>query len=304
MTFAHRSTERTSPLCAPAATNLDVLDLAPAQVALLAEDGTIIDTNSSWDAVAEEGCLAQPRHGDRLNYLAECEAAARRGCDEAIGIADGLRRVLAREASSFVATYPCPAHGRQRYYQVMAAPVPGSGSIVVMHFDVTHTQRDPLTKLANRALFRSNLEFAVSQSERSRTIGGLLLIDLDGFKPVNDSLGHDAGDRLLAEVGERLRRTARASDLVGRIGGDEFGVILTNLDDLSSAQGAARRYLAEIGRVFAVSGQEVRIGGSAGLAVWPDHGTSSDELFERADKALYAAKRSGGACYRLASQIA
>ena len=301
MTYAYHRTERTSPLGAPVVADLALLDLAPAQVALIDEDGTIIETNRSWDAVAEEGCLGRPPHGGRLNYLAECEAAARRGCSEAMAIADGLRRVLAGEAPSFVAIYPCPAYGQPRWYQVMAAPVPGSGAVVVMHFDVTDTQRDPLTKLANHALFWSNLEFAVSQAERGRTIGGLLLVDLDGFKPINDSLGHDAGDRLLAEVGARLRGAARASDLVGRIGGDEFGVILTNLDGLPSAQGAANRYLAELCRTFVVAGQEIRIGGSAGLAVWPDHGSTSDELFESADKALYAAKRSGGDCCRLAS---
>ena len=152
---------------------------------------------------------------------------------------------------------------------------------------------DPLTGLANRALFRSRLAAAVDLNRRENRPVALLFVDLDDFKLVNDSLGHGAGDRVLQAVGERLRSCVRSHDTVARLGGDEFGVLLEGEVDHPDRVG--QRILAAMRQPFDVDGRAVSIGASLGAAV-PD-GTepalTADALLRRADAAMYAGKRRG-----------
>jgi diguanylate cyclase (GGDEF)-like protein len=283
-----------------------IIDSLAAQIAILDRDGSIRATNRPWDLVAEKGRLGVGAPGGSgWNYLDECGAAADRGCPDAVEVAAGIRRVLEREADLFVRTYPCAFDGVHRWYQVMVTPTPpeSPGRAIVMHMDVTALQHDPLTGLANRALFDAQLGLALAQAGRAGLTAGVLLIDLDRFKPVNDTLGHAAGDRLLVEAARRLLGSVRAGDLVARRGGDEFAVALGPTAEAGSAEAMAARVVSSLGEPYPLDGRAVTVGASAGLALCPPHrSTTLDELIERADQALYAAKAAGRNCYRVAAE--
>ena len=153
---------------------------------------------------------------------------------------------------------------------------------------------DALTGLPNRALLDNRLQHAIRAAGRDERSVGLLLLDLNQFKEVNDTLGHDAGDRLLRIVSDRLRTSMRASDTVARLGGDEFAVLLT--DDVSPRRTlrAAERVLACFDQPLAIDGMSLQTGASLGVALYPDHGRTADEIRKNADVAMYVAKRRGG----------
>ena len=153
---------------------------------------------------------------------------------------------------------------------------------------------DALTGLPNRALLDNRLQHAIRGAARDERSVGLLLLDLNQFKEVNDTLGHDAGDRLLRIVADRLRTSMRAGDTVARLGGDEFAVLLT--DDVSPRRTlrAAERVLACFDQPMAIDGMSLQTGASLGVALFPDHGQTADEIRKNADVAMYVAKRRGG----------
>jgi diguanylate cyclase (GGDEF)-like protein len=150
---------------------------------------------------------------------------------------------------------------------------------------------DPLTGLPNRTLFDDRLEVALRSSGRHDLAVGVVLLDLDGFKDVNDSLGHAAGDRLLCEVAERLRHVLRAGDTIARLGGDEFGICLPGPLDRREVAHVAERLIASLEEPFHLSDLPVRVAASCGVATAPDHGRAGDTLLHRADVAMYRAKR-------------
>jgi diguanylate cyclase (GGDEF)-like protein/PAS domain S-box-containing protein len=149
---------------------------------------------------------------------------------------------------------------------------------------------DPLTGVANRTEFRDRLAAALAVGERDLAVA---FCDLDGFKPVNDTFGHQAGDAVLVEMADRLRRRLRTGDELARVGGDEFTVLLRNVPDAAAATHVGERLLAAAADPFVVpSGVGVNVGLSVGVAMW-EPGSSADDLLARADEALYEAKRSG-----------
>ncbi len=163
---------------------------------------------------------------------------------------------------------------------------------------------DPLTGLPNRVLFEDRLLHAVRRSERAeerisernQQRLAVLFIDLDGFKPVNDSLGHAAGDAVLKEAALRLRSTARDTDTVARVGGDEFVLLMEDVANVADCVTLARRLVDALAQPFATPGRQVEISGSIGIVVYPDQG-HRDRLIANADAAMYAAKRAGGGTY-------
>ncbi|HEX2485837.1 MAG TPA: EAL domain-containing protein, partial [Myxococcota bacterium] len=161
---------------------------------------------------------------------------------------------------------------------------------------------DSLTGLGNRLLFRERLDFAVAEAVRSQVPLGVLFLDLDHFKRINDTFGHTQGDRLLQEVADRLVRSVRESDLVARLenppaisrlGGDEFTVLLTNVADPGDLAKVARRLLEVLHRPFSLGGHEVVITASVGIAAWPSDGSDGEGLLRNADAAMYHAKERG-----------
>ena len=151
---------------------------------------------------------------------------------------------------------------------------------------------DPLTGLANRSLLHDHLEHAIELSKRARTSFGVALMDLDRFKEVNDTLGHNVGDELLREVGRRLQGTVRSVDTVARLGGDEYVVLIHGLepDDVPTV---ANKLLATLDRPFHWKNQSIDVGASLGFSLYPSQCTDADGLLRCADIAMYVAKRSG-----------
>jgi diguanylate cyclase (GGDEF)-like protein len=152
---------------------------------------------------------------------------------------------------------------------------------------------DPLTGLANRALFVDHLEGAYHRAERSGGLVFLLYIDLDEFKKINDSLGHAAGDEVLIEVAVRLNKCVRATDTVSRLGGDEFAVLLEQATSLVAAETVAQRIVESLAEPFTLEKGVAQIGASVGIAFTDMFGLSAMQLMQTADAAMYTAKRSG-----------
>lgn len=154
-------------------------------------------------------------------------------------------------------------------------------------------QFDPVTGLANRAEFFTRLRLALQLAERQGQTLALLFIDLDRFKPINDAHGHAAGDALLWQVGECLRAELRGTDLVARIGGDEFTVLLQGPIDTATAHQVAEKLCRAIASPFQVASLRLSLSGSIGVALYPVHGRSVEVLTHAADKAMYQAKAAG-----------
>jgi diguanylate cyclase (GGDEF)-like protein/PAS domain S-box-containing protein len=157
---------------------------------------------------------------------------------------------------------------------------------------------DYLTDLPNRALFLESLQRCLAMAKRNSFKTAVLFLDLDGFKKVNDTLGHDAGDMLLRGVSTRLKETIRASDTVARVGGDEFIFVLNEIGSDENAALMAKKIIAALGEPFELKGQHCKVGGSIGIAIFPDASTDSDSLIKQADNAMYLAKQSGKNTYK------
>ena len=157
---------------------------------------------------------------------------------------------------------------------------------------------DDLTGLANRTLLQDRLAKAVADARRQKYNVALLFLDLDGFKDINDSLGHSVGDLLLQEVAQRLKRWGREQDTVSRLGGDEFLVMLPHVVDVSDAAVAAERLMDVIDAVFVIQGHSLHVHCSLGISIFPGHGEDGETLIKNADAAMYSAKQSGRNSFR------
>lgn len=211
--------------------------------------------------------------------------------------------------------------GREQVLSVNAAPLTSgpedAGGAVISIRDVTERNRheqelrhralhDTLTGLPNRALFHDRLEHVLASVPRTGETVAVLFLDIDRFKVINDSLGHEAGDRLLEQIGERLAASVRDSDTVARIGGDEFTILLEGIPDESVVEKRAERILAALEAPMTLGSQKIHVEVSMGIALY-DHleaqeGLSeTDALIARADEAMFRAKEAPGTRYRFAS---
>ena len=157
---------------------------------------------------------------------------------------------------------------------------------------------DPLTDLPNRLLFRDILSIELAKSRRGKKRFAVLFLDLDRFKYINDTLGHDTGDQLLKEVAERLRRSMRASDTVSRMGGDEFNILLTEISNAGDIITIAQKVADSFRMPFEISRHVFNMSTSIGISIYPDDGESMEDLFKNADIAMYHAKGQGGNSYQ------
>lgn len=158
---------------------------------------------------------------------------------------------------------------------------------------------DPLTGLSNRRLLMDRLTQHLAHARRSGDLVAVCMLDLDGFKQVNDQLGHEAGDALLIEVAKRLQESVRLSDTVSRFGGDEFSLILTDINKISECEQSFNRIIASLGAPYQVNGHIARVTASIGATIFPNDGDTADLLLRHADQAMYEAKELGKNCYRL-----
>ncbi|TCJ13926.1 EAL domain-containing protein [Parasulfuritortus cantonensis] len=201
-----------------------------------------------------------------------------------------------------------PGEDDTRWLKVGGEPITNAENdligVVITATDITdfieHRQRlehlasyDPLTQLPNRLLLAERMRISLARARRSQEMVAFCMLDLDGFKAVNDSLGHHAGDELLREVAIRLEESIRGDDTVARIGGDEFAMLLGSLHKVSECEQTLTRVLTRLGQPYQIAGQTVRIGASAGVALFPSDGNQPDQLLDHADTALYQAKQAG-----------
>jgi len=181
----------------------------------------------------------------------------------------------------------------------------GTGSSSVWLFEDISTRKksekelytmanyDSLTTLANRDLFNIYLQETISKSYRSKRPFALIFVDLDRFKYVNDSFGHDAGDDILKTAATRMKNTLRESDFISRLSGDEFTIIIDEASSVLGLETVARNLLKELSRVIHYQDNEIYIGGSVGISCYPDDATNANDLLNFADSAMYAAKNLG-----------
>jgi diguanylate cyclase (GGDEF)-like protein len=281
-----------------------VLNALPARTAILDGDGTILTTNKAWSAgTAADGRPFASRGGD--NYLAACRAAATRGDPDARTAAEGLESVLSGRARSFSLDYAStPVHDRDReptWWHMQAFPVDDGPRVVVTHTDITdrvtaeqraawQARHDHLTHLPNRAALHEAIAEALAEDVGGRVT--VLYMDVDGFKHVNDSLGHSAGDLLLRELASRLSHRTRPTDVVGRLGGDEFVVVARDCD-AAGGEALAQRFRTVFDEPFELAGTRLPLTVSVGIASSDPAHTRPEDLLRDADAAMYAAKATG-----------
>ena len=160
---------------------------------------------------------------------------------------------------------------------------------------------DPLTGLFNRNIFNERLQQALAQAARFERSLSLLFIDLDGFKLINDTHGHNAGDALLGELAARLRTTLREGDVIGRMGGDEFVVLIEEFSEVSQVAEVAKKLLDTVTRPFVLHGQSCQVTASLGISIYPDDGSDAQTLLKNADMAMYLVKQQGKNSFRFYS---
>jgi two-component system, cell cycle response regulator len=162
--------------------------------------------------------------------------------------------------------------------------------------------KDPLTGLANRRLLAERMSMALDHARRNQSALAVVYLDLDGFKQVNNTLGHSAGDGLLKMVAARLLATVREEDTVARLGGDEFILGLWHLSSADDAATVASKVIEVVSQPYDIEGHSVSITTSAGIGIYPWHGEDADTLMRNADVALYESKRAGKNAYRISGR--
>jgi diguanylate cyclase (GGDEF)-like protein/PAS domain S-box-containing protein len=231
--------------------------------------------------------------------------------------AAALREAGIRSAFAFPIRVDGEAVGVMELYATEQRPVDRDllriagqlGGLIGQHIARRETERrlqfvvshDPLTGLPNRTIFTQRLSQAIAQAARYEHKVGLLFVDLDGFKIVNDTMGHEAGDRLLREVADRLRESLREGDTVGRYGGDEFVVLIEQYDPSMQVEGVAQKILDQVATPFLLDGHEFQISASIGIATYPNDGQDGAALLKHADIAMYRAKEAGKNQYQFYS---
>src|SRR4051794_18456655 len=278
-----------------------VLDALPSPTVLLAPDGTVVLTNSVWREAAHFLDDDRFHVGVGDDYF----ALARQVRDDA-GTAAMIEAVrgLSRGAQEQVsADYALPHPDGTRWYHLQASRVDQVGHVVITHTDITdrvaaeqaalwRARHDPLTELPNRARLHELIDTELQRPGRPPVT--VLFLDVDGFKEVNDTLGHEVGDDLLRQLSARLTSRTRVGDTVGRLGGDEFVVLCPDCD-VDGAETLAQRFRSSFDQPFDLGGRIARLTASIGVATAreSDHPLRSSDLVRDADLAMYAAKAGG-----------
>ena len=215
------------------------------------------------------------------------------------------RVALTGEAERFETYFP----PLEKWFAISVAPW-GARGFATLFTDITARQQqqrqleqlahyDALTGLPNRVLLADRLDMALAQTERDQQLLAVCYLDLDGFKAVNDRLGHEVGDQVLVEVARRLQETLRGADTVARLGGDEFVLLITGLDTVEDCAPALERLLRVLAQPYALGHERINLSASIGVALYPLDQGDPDSLLRHADQAMYTAKQSGRNVYRL-----
>jgi diguanylate cyclase (GGDEF)-like protein len=283
------------------------LDALSSQIAILDESGKIIAVNAAWGRQETANPLVGAACGEGTNYLDACRSALGNGVEEATTIASGIGAVFLNTRDEFSLEYPCHNENEHRWFSVRATRFQGSKEVrvVVAHEDITQRKmaeeqllhdafHDALTDLPNRALFMDRLRRAILRTKRQENYRfAVLFLDLDGFKMINDSLGHATGDQLLIAIGRRLEQGMRRGDTLTRLGGDEFAILADDIRDTSDAMMMAERIRDDLKAPFNLDGHEVFATGSIGIALGTRDRERPEDLLRDADTAMYRAKALG-----------
>ena len=288
-----------------------VLDALPSPTVLVDSDGIVLLTNSAWQAAVETVDDDRIEGGVGIDYF----AMARRACGNAVGrsIVDPLRALSRGERESVATDYSVKHPTGTRWYHLQGSRVGVEGQVVVTHTDVTdrvqaerasawQARHDDLTALPNRAALHELIDEELQRRDRPPVT--VVFLDVDGFKDVNDSLGHEVGDDLLRQIAGRLVARTRSSDTAGRLGGDEFVVLCRNCDTPGGVA-LAERFQHVFDEPFDLCGRAVRLTASIGVATargGDPSGSRPADLIRDADLAMFAAKRGGRSRMRVFSR--
>lgn len=281
---------------------LDVLDSLAEHVTVLDQRGCVVGTNEAWRRFGEQNGLPADLDWTGVDYLRTLREVQGDGHDEAEACLAAIEAVLDGTLNHATHEYACHGPGVQRWFLMHATPLRRSGlGAVISHVDITSRKllelqqrslalADGLTDLANRRCFLDRGAPMLAQLGRTGQEARLIYLDLDGFKRVNDTHGHEAGDHVLVTVGHRLRHAARTGDLITRLGGDEFALLMPGLTADWSG-GVVRRLAAALEQPISWRGQQLTVGASCGVASFPADGTDLPALLREADARMYTAKR-------------
>ncbi|MFT5962115.1 MAG: diguanylate cyclase (GGDEF)-like protein/PAS domain S-box-containing protein [Burkholderiaceae bacterium] len=282
------------------------IDALSEHICVVDQHGQLLAVNTAWRNYANAPAGPTPIDWTGFNYLTICDAAALNGIEDARLLAQGMRAVLAGTLEEFHHEYCCGTPNLPSWFVARLTRFPQNGPmrIVVAHENITdskHAQKhltylahyDSLTGLPNRFLFYDRLKQVLLQAERSNWIVGVMFIDLDHFKTINDSLGHAAGDNLLQQASRRISDSLRANDMIGRLGGDEFGVFLPDVASQKDTATLAAKITQALSVPFLLGGAEIFVTPSIGIALYPLDGNTADGLVSSADTAMYRAKELG-----------
>ena len=280
-----------------------VLDSLPSLTAVVDSTGTVIAVNAAWTRHMRERGGSLETCGVGADFLAVCDRATGRYRAGSQSVAAGLRSLLTRQATEYQVDVPCETPDGTVHFSLSMVPLSTpEGGAVVTYTDITARKQleiaaahrathDVLTGLPNRTLLMERLEHALSG--RGAPAVALLFLDLDSFKLVNDGYGHEAGDRVLVQLADRLREHVRPSDTVARLAGDEFVVLCEDLGHVTEAYQLAERLIKAVAEPFAVGSAAISMGTSIGVAVASEPAPSADDLLRAADQAMLDAKAHG-----------
>ncbi|MEO8598782.1 MAG: PAS domain S-box protein [bacterium] len=303
---------------------LAILNSLPNEIAVVDLDGVIRAINEPWRRFSVDNSSepnAPASHTEvGTNYLEICGTGPGSIAPEVLNANRGIRSVLEGSLPSFSLEYPCDSPTQQRWFTMNVLPL-GQGTrigAVIAHTNITERKQmeqqvrqlafyDPLTKLPNRRLLNDRLKQAMTASKRSGHYGAVMILDLDNFKPLNDTHGHLAGDLLLIEVAKRLTNCVRGMDTVARFGGDEFVVMLSDLNTDKAVSTSQSGIIAEKIRISLSEPYLLtvnhdaepnitvahRCSASIGVVVFIGNEASQDDVFTWADTAMYQAKEAG-----------
>jgi diguanylate cyclase (GGDEF)-like protein len=273
------------------------------QIAVLDRNGTVLMVNEAWQRFGRENSSSNPSSFG-VNYLEVCRRSSMHrseSSDQARETLEGLRAVLEGSLAHFQQEYACHSPTERRWFALTATPLTAvPGGAVVTHVNITarklreqeilrQAHQDPLTGLANRRRVDAQAVQVLANARRGNRSAAVLVIDLDGFKAINDTFGHHVGDLVLREVAARLTAKTRPSGLLARLGGDEFVALLSGVD-AREAETLVETYRSIFAQPLAIDGRELRLAGSVGLALYPEQGRTFPELLQVADAAMYRVK--------------
>ncbi|MFN8148794.1 MAG: EAL domain-containing protein [Candidatus Nanopelagicales bacterium] len=282
-----------------------ILDSLPAETVMLDGDGRILAVNGTWKRAWSLGDGGPQPEWIGMDYLeASAPSDAREHDLDGLAVRRGIESVLRGEATRYALDYECKVRDDLRWFHLHVVPISGRDGAIVTHTDITARKRaehelshrarhDALTGLPNRELLRERLQIELSRSRARNRLTAVAFIDLDNFKDINDAYGHVYGDLVLDAVGIRLEQAVRREDTVARIGGDEYVVLLADLDHDFDPEPYFSRVRDAVSQPVELGVAEVRPSMSIGLVLSPPHLGDVDAILRDADTAMYAAKRAG-----------